>query len=111
MDRGLQYLKDMDTKTVYLIQLALMGFIQVLYFIYMNKLSICLNYFDVGLSSDFFKHYSKKLVISNVVPMIDDIKTAQCFEFNIYSSLCFKKVMEINQLLSNETEEQTLQRY
>lgn len=108
MDKGLQYLKDVDTKNSLFDSSSFDGFIQDFYFIYMNKLSICLNHFDVELSSDFLTLF-KKLVISNVVPMIDDIKTPNVLNLDIYSSLCFKKVMEINQLLLNETEEQTLQ--
>lgn len=98
VDKGLQYLKEIDMKNGTFNNDEYDQFIQKFYVVYMNKISICIKNLGADLSSEFFDLY-KKLIISNLGTTIEDITTPNVLNFEIYSSLCFKHIIEINNLL------------
>lgn len=108
MDKGLKFLKTADGKKGSFGSNGFNGFIQDFYFAYMNKLTLCMNHFNVELSEQFLVLY-KKLVVDNMVSMIDDVTTPNVLHLDLYSSLCFKKIIEINEIIPTDSDHQNSQ--
>ncbi|KAL6930286.1 hypothetical protein ACO0R3_003393 [Hanseniaspora guilliermondii] len=104
VDKGLQYLKEIDMKNGSFDNDEFDQFIQRFFVVYMNKISICIKTLGADLSSEFFDLF-KKLITSNLGTIIEDIKTPNVLNFEIYSSLCFRDVIDINNLLSENERE------
>lgn len=98
VDKGCQYLNEIDMKKRTYKNDEFDQFIQKFYVFYMNKISLCIKNLGADLSAEFFDLY-KNIIIFNLGTTIEDITTPNVLNFEIYSSLTFKNIIEINKLL------------